>query len=96
MDISILAAKPERFRYYCDQVREEFNGFTDVEFLNGRVNNFLAVYAAHDEPLFKTDLFRQRYENIARSNIERELKTQRQVLSQLQGGFKPRGNRSPA
>lgn len=96
MDISILAAKPERFRSYCDQVREEFNGFTDVEFLNGRVNNFLAAYAAHHEPLFKTDLFRQRYENIARSNIESELKTQRQVLSRLQGEFKPRGNRSPA
>ena len=96
MDISILAATPERFRSYCDQVREEFKEFTDVDFLNGRVNNFLATYADHREPLFKTALFRQRYENIARSNIEHELKDKRQVLAQIQGKAKPLGNRSPA
>lgn len=96
MDISILAARPERFRTYCNQVREEFKEFTDAEFLNGRVNNFLVPYVAHREPLFKTDLFRQRYENIARSNIEGELKSQRQVLAQLQRQIRSQGNRSPA
>jgi len=71
IDLSILGAAPERFDQYERQVREEYSWVPDFLFRRERkaiLKDFLAR-----RQIFSSASFRDRYEEQARSNIERSL-----------------------
>lgn len=69
LDLSILAAAPERYERYILQVRQEYACFNDEQFRAGR-SQFLQSLTT--KTLFKTDRFKSA-EAAAKSNIEKEL-----------------------
>lgn len=71
MDLSILAAEPERFDAYEREVRIEYAHVSDELFRHGRariLRDFL-----QREQLFLSDWGRQRFEAPARENLRRSL-----------------------
>jgi len=72
IDLSILGAIPERFDQYEQQVREEYAWVPDFLFRRER-KAILKEFLARPR-IFSTTHFRDRYEQQARSNIERSLK----------------------
>jgi predicted metal-dependent HD superfamily phosphohydrolase len=71
IDLSILGAAPERFDQYERQVREEYAWVPDFLFRRER-KAILKEFLARPR-IFSTTHFRDRYEQQARSNIERSL-----------------------
>jgi predicted metal-dependent HD superfamily phosphohydrolase len=71
IDLSILGAAPERFDQYERQVREEYAWVPDFLYRRER-KAILKEFLARPR-IFSTTLFRDRYEQQARSNIERSL-----------------------
>jgi predicted metal-dependent HD superfamily phosphohydrolase len=70
-DLAILAAPQERYDEYVRDVRREYAHLDDATFREGRTRLLRAFMA---EPrLFHTSLGRQRWEDAARVNVEREL-----------------------
>ncbi len=70
-DLSILGADEERYQRYAQEVRKEFRVYPDLLYKPGRrkvLQHFLAM-----ERIFKTDHFRDRYEEQARRNLRWEL-----------------------
>jgi len=72
VDLSILGAAPERFDQYERQVREEYAWVPDFLFRRER-KAILKEFLARPQ-IFSSTHFRDRYEQQARSNIERSLK----------------------
>ena len=71
VDLSILAARPERFDEYEQQVRTEFSEVPESIFRQRRaemLQNFLSR-----SQIFRTQHFVERYERQARSNLDRSL-----------------------
>jgi predicted metal-dependent HD superfamily phosphohydrolase len=71
VDLSILAAPPERFDEYEDQVREEYAWVPELVFRRERrkiLSGFLARPA-----IFTTPLFFETYERQARANLGRSI-----------------------
>lgn len=71
-DLSILGGPEDVYHDYCQKIRKEYSLFPDLVYKPGRrkvVEHFLAM-----EKIFKTDEFRNRYENQARKNLFQELK----------------------
>jgi predicted metal-dependent HD superfamily phosphohydrolase len=71
IDLSILGAAPERFDQYEQQVREEYARVLDLLFRRER-KAILKEFHARPQ-IFSSTHFRGRYEQQARSNIERSL-----------------------
>jgi len=71
IDLSILGAAPVRFDEYERQVREEYSWVPDFLFRRER-KAILKEFFARPR-IFSTTHFRDRYEQQARSNIERSL-----------------------
>jgi predicted metal-dependent HD superfamily phosphohydrolase len=71
VDLSILGAAPERFDQYERQVREEYAWVPHFLFRRER-KAILKEFLARPR-IFSTTHFRDRYEQQARSNIERSL-----------------------
>lgn len=71
-DMSILAADWEAYEAYTQQVRKEYRIYPDKLYYPGR-KKFLQ-HCLESKFIFQTDIFRERYEAIAKKNIERELK----------------------
>lgn len=70
-DLGILGADTERYQRYAQEVRKEFRVYPDLLYKPGRrkvLQHFLEM-----ERIFKTDHFRERYEEQARRNLEKEL-----------------------
>lgn len=70
-DLSILGKPWEQYEIYYKQIREEYSVYPDLLYKPGRrkvLKHFLAM-----ERIFKTDVFREKYEKQARWNLEREL-----------------------
>lgn len=72
VDLSILGAGPERFDQYEQQVREEYAWVPDFLFRRER-RAILKEFLARPR-IFSSAHFHGRYEEQARSNIERSLK----------------------
>ena len=72
-DMSILAADWEAYAAYTRQVRKEYRIYPDKLYYPGR-KQFLqhCLQTAH---IFQTTVFSERYEEIARENIRKELET---------------------
>jgi len=71
VDLSILGAAPERFDQYERQVREEYAWVP--EFVVRRERKAILKEIRARSRIFNTTRFRDRYEQQARSNIERSL-----------------------
>jgi predicted metal-dependent HD superfamily phosphohydrolase len=71
IDLSILGAAPDRFDEYERQVREEYAWVPDFLFRRER-KAILKEFLARPQ-IFSSTHFRGRYEQQARSNLERSL-----------------------
>ena len=70
-DLAILAAPPDRYASYVDGVRAEYSHVPDADFAVGRA---AVMRDLLEKPsLFHTPAARDRWEEAARANIEREL-----------------------
>ena len=78
MDLSILAAPANLYYQYTISVREEYQQFSDSDYISGRkkvLRHFL------DRPhLFYSIPFREKLEQPARRNIQEELKSMDALL----------------
>jgi predicted metal-dependent HD superfamily phosphohydrolase len=72
-DLAILAAPPDRYASYVEGVREEYAHVPDADFAVGRAAVLSDLLAK--PTLFHTTAARDRWEEAARANIERELAT---------------------
>ncbi len=73
VDMSILAADPDRYARYGRQIRSEYPSITDAQFNAGRVA-FLRGMLARAR-LYHTDEFHMRCDAGARANLAREIGT---------------------
>lgn len=72
-DLSILGKPWEQYEAYFQQVRKEYAIYPDFLYKPGRkkvLQHFLDM-----KQIFKTEMFRQKYEQHARENLVREIKT---------------------
>ncbi|PSL30003.1 HD domain-containing protein [Chitinophaga ginsengisoli] len=72
-DLSILSASAADYIAYTQQIRKEYSIYPDELYKPGRkkvLAHFLALPA-----IYKTDLFREQRETLARQNMQEELKT---------------------
>lgn len=70
-DLSILGATPAGYEIYRSQVRKEYNFYPALIYNSGRkkvLQQFLKM-----ECIYKTEHFREKYEDSARANIQREV-----------------------
>ena len=70
-DLSILAAPWEHYAAYMQAVRQEYRMYPDLLYKPGRrsvLKHFLQM-----ERIYKTDFFFERFEQPARTNLEKEL-----------------------
>ncbi|WP_415582481.1 hypothetical protein [Flavobacterium longum] len=70
-DLSILGVSPERYRAYTQQIRKEYAVYPDFLYHPGRrkvLRHFLDL-----PTIYKTEIFRNRYEAQARKNLAWEL-----------------------
>lgn len=71
LDMSILAASPERYRLYVSDIMAEFGIYPGREFAKGRIE-LLEKWIA-DENLFVTQYGKEKYLESARRNMREEL-----------------------
>lgn len=71
IDLSILGATAERFDEYEQQVREEYSWVPESVFRKERRR--ILQHLLERSSIFNTQLFRDRYEQQARDNIERSI-----------------------
>ncbi|GAB3686887.1 HD domain-containing protein [Angustibacter aerolatus] len=74
-DLAVLAAGPDRYAAYVAGVRTEYAHVSDDAFAAGRAA-VLEALLAHDR-LYRTDEAHERWEVLARHNVEQELRTLR-------------------
>ena len=72
IDLSILGSDRDRYRGYVDGVRQEYEPVPDDAWRAGRAAVLERLLAA--DPLFPESSYRERFEEQARRNMERELK----------------------
>lgn len=70
-DLAILAAGPERYAEYVEDVRREYTHLDDETFRTGRAQVLRSLLAK--PTLFHTPLARESWEKPARANLEREI-----------------------
>ena len=70
-DLGILAAPPDRYAEYVADVRQEYAGIPELDFVRGRLT--VLEQLAAKESLFHTDLARREWEPAARANLEQEI-----------------------
>jgi predicted metal-dependent HD superfamily phosphohydrolase len=72
-DLAILGADPDVYKAYTEQIRREYKIYPDVVYKPGRkkvLQHFLEMSA-----IYKTEGFRGRYEERARGNLYREMRS---------------------
>ena len=70
-DLAILGCDPARYTGYTEQVRKEYRIYPDILYKPGRrkvLQHFLNM-----ERIFKTDYFYNKFETLARKNLNSEL-----------------------
>lgn len=73
IDLSILAAEPDRYDEYARSIQDEFlHQFTEAEHYRIRRRIFLGGFIRRPR-IFQTDIMRAMFEDAARANIEREI-----------------------
>jgi len=70
-DLAILGYDEDRYTQYCSQIRKEYKLYPDFVYKGGRqkvLRHFLQM-----KHIYKTDYFRDKYEQQARENLNTEL-----------------------
>lgn len=67
IDLAILGALPQRFWQYHHQIRQEYSWLSDMVYQTKR-EEILAQFLARPN-IYRTDLFRERFEHQARENL---------------------------
>ncbi|HCZ35869.1 MAG TPA: hypothetical protein DHV26_08075 [Cytophagales bacterium] len=70
-DLSILGASPEKYQQYAADVRKEYSIYPDLLYKPGRKK--VLQYFLEMKQIFKTDEFYEKYERVARQNLEFEV-----------------------
>lgn len=71
IDMSILGQSPDVFDRYETQIRQEFIPyFSPSDYQKGRANFLISLL---NRPIYSTDFFRDKYESVAKQNIQRIL-----------------------
>ncbi|MCG2793340.1 MAG: hypothetical protein L6262_07340 [Weeksellaceae bacterium] len=70
-DLAILGKDWKVYENYVQQIREEYSIYPDFLYKPGRKK--VLTYFLEFEEIFKTDYFKEKYERIARENIQREV-----------------------
>jgi len=68
MDMAILGSDPERYVLYTQKVRDEYMGYSDLEFDMARLEKFI-IPTLQKERIFLTDEFNEKFEDRARENL---------------------------
>ncbi len=71
-DLSILGSTADSYRLYTEQVRREYSIYPDLLYKPGRKRVLLHFLGM--QHIYKTALFRDKYEVAARRNLENELR----------------------
>ena len=72
LDLSILGKSRKKYKEYTENIRKEYQIYPDFLYSKGRkriLKNLLEL-----DYIYKTDFFKQEYENQARTNLKFELK----------------------
>ncbi|WP_312075808.1 hypothetical protein [Chryseobacterium sp.] len=70
-DLSILGAERNIYKRYTENIRKEYSVYPDLLYKPGRKKALM--HFLEFESIFKTEHFRNKYENQARENIEWEI-----------------------
>lgn len=70
-DLKILSKSWEEYQVYCNQIRKEYKIYPDILYKPGR-KKALEHFLEH-EYIYQTETFRNRYEQQARENIQKEI-----------------------
>jgi len=71
LDLSILGKDPQYYLEYAAAVRKEYSIYPDFMYRRGRKKVLKKML--EQECIFKTDLFKEKYESQARKNLQSEL-----------------------
>lgn len=72
LDLSILGSAYDRYQRYCENIRKEYAMYPGSVYRKGRrkvLEHFLNL-----DYIFKTEIFRKKYEKTARENLKLELR----------------------
>ncbi|MCW3103451.1 MAG: hypothetical protein JWO09_1891 [Bacteroidetes bacterium] len=72
-DLKVLGAEPERYKLYAEQIREEYSHVPYLLYAVGRKKVLRRFLAAPF--IYRTDHFKNKYEQQARINIQHEIET---------------------
>lgn len=72
LDLTILGKSYKEYKRYCDNIRKEYNIYPDFMYRKGRRKALKSILEL--DYIFKTDFFKQEYENQAKENLMLELK----------------------
>lgn len=70
-DMAILGSSPSRYTSYTNKIRKEFSMVPDLVYRKGRIK--VICHFLNMERIFKTEEFFTRYEQQARTNLQKEL-----------------------
>jgi len=70
-DLAILGKDWKIYEQYTQQIRKEYSIYPDLLYNPGRKK--VLIHLLEFDEIFKTDYFKEKYEKIARENIEREI-----------------------
>lgn len=70
LDLVILGKSPHVYQQYCDAIRKEYQLYPDLIYRNGRKK--VLKHMLSFDSIYKTDWFKQAYENQARENLQTE------------------------
>jgi predicted metal-dependent HD superfamily phosphohydrolase len=73
MDLAILGSPKEQYEMYVKNIRKEYSCYNDLHYKKGRID--VLRHFTEMQYIFKTNFFRIRFEQNARSNINFELTT---------------------
>lgn len=71
LDLSILGKSPKEYKKYCENIRKEYQIYPDFMYRKGRIKVLKSILEL--DSIYKTDFFKQEYENQAKENLRFEL-----------------------
>jgi len=72
-DLSILGSSSDDYRIYTNQIRKEYSIYPDFLYNPGRKK--VLLHFLEMQTIYKTSSFRDKYETLARQNLQEELRS---------------------
>jgi predicted metal-dependent HD superfamily phosphohydrolase len=72
LDLSVLGKNPQEYKKYCESIRKEYQIYPDFMYRKGRKKVLKSILELNF--IYKTEYFKQLYENQAKENLKLELK----------------------